>query len=55
MLLEIKVCSDIQNCWVFGLCPSSSIFKKRAKNKTFWKLDLLPKRRDFSFLAFLEY
>jgi hypothetical protein len=27
-----------QNCWVFRLCPSSSILK--LENITFWKLDL---------------
>jgi hypothetical protein len=32
---------DIQDYWVFGLCPSSSILKTQ-KNTTFRKLDLFP-------------
>jgi hypothetical protein len=32
---------NIQNYWVFGLCSSSGILKKKTpENITFWKLDL---------------
>jgi hypothetical protein len=33
--------NEIQDYWVFGLCPSSGILKKQ-KNTTFRKLDLFP-------------
>jgi hypothetical protein len=32
---------DIEDYWVFGLCPSSGILKTQ-KNTTFRKLDLSP-------------
>jgi hypothetical protein len=32
---------DIQDYWVFGLCPSSRILKTQ-KNTTFQELDLFP-------------
>jgi hypothetical protein len=32
---------DIQDYWVFGLCPSSGILKAQ-KNTTLRKLDLFP-------------
>jgi hypothetical protein len=32
---------DIQDYWVFGLCPTSGIIKTQ-KNTTFRKLDLFP-------------
>jgi hypothetical protein len=33
--------NNTRNYWVFGLCPSSHIFKK-TDNTTFRKLDLFP-------------
>lgn len=35
--LSLQADAEIQNCWVFGLCPSSSILKTRSVSVLRWR------------------